>query len=94
MEQYHNENQHNINEDNAQQIHSQQPHKKQSSGFMKMVLAGVVGSALTLGVTELPNYYQMIIKRFLQLLSIIQSRTKKLQTYHKCLNKFPLQLSA
>ncbi|UBH14686.1 S1C family serine protease [Macrococcus armenti] len=55
MEQYHNENQHNINEDNAQQIHSQQPHKKQSSGFMKMVLAGVVGSALTLGVTELPE---------------------------------------
>ncbi|UOB19931.1 S1C family serine protease [Macrococcus armenti] len=55
MEQYHNENQHNINENNAQQIHRQQPHKKQSSGFMKMVLAGVVGSALTLGVTELPE---------------------------------------
>lgn len=55
MEQYHNENQHNLNENGTQQIHRQQPQMKQSSGFMKMVLAGVVGSALTLGVTELPE---------------------------------------
>ncbi|WP_340392384.1 S1C family serine protease [Macrococcoides caseolyticum] len=31
--------------------------KKQNAGFLKMVLAGVVGSVLTLGVTELPEYF-------------------------------------
>ncbi|TDM21358.1 trypsin-like serine protease [Macrococcoides canis] len=38
--------------------HLQPPQpKKQNAGFLKMVLAGVVGSALTLGVTELPDYF-------------------------------------
>ena len=38
--------------------HLQTQHtKKQNAGFLKMVLAGVVGSVLTLGVTELPEYF-------------------------------------
>ncbi|MDJ1088008.1 trypsin-like peptidase domain-containing protein [Macrococcus caseolyticus] len=37
-------------------LQTQHP-KKQNAGFLKMVLAGVVGSVLTLGVTELPEYF-------------------------------------
>ncbi|MEB8171412.1 trypsin-like peptidase domain-containing protein [Macrococcus caseolyticus] len=37
-------------------LQTQHP-KKQKAGFLKMVLAGVVGSVLTLGVTELPEYF-------------------------------------
>ncbi|WP_041636084.1 S1C family serine protease [Macrococcoides caseolyticum] len=44
---YYNENSH---------LKAQHP-KQQKAGFLKMVLAGVVGSVLTLGVTELPEYF-------------------------------------